>query len=217
MKLYIPKPGDEPKKSTAKTSSDPLLNPFTILVDSAEQQPFTFTGFHADADRKGRELIVALGINLFPRNLGRHPDSLGDYSTLEGLGRCHVERKSQADAYGTILGFAKLVDGQPIKDTERRKRFERELANLSNIEAAAVVVECSEGQLFDEAPEYDLGKKTAELNRKILHRSLIAWRQDYAAQWIFCDTRRLAEETTFRFLERFYEKHRTKQKRKSSK
>ena len=217
MKLYIPSPGDQPKKSTAKTSADPLFNPFTILVDTAEQQPYLFTGLHADADRKSRALVVAPGINLFRANLGRYPNSLGDYTLAEFMGRCHIERKSQEDAYGTILGFSKIVEGQAIGDTERRKRFESELVNLSNIEAGCVIVECSEGRLYDEAPEYDLGKKTAALNRKILHRSLIAWRQDYPAKWIFCDTRRLAEETAFRFLERFFDKHRTKRQSNASK
>jgi len=163
-----------------------VMNPFTILIDSAEQNPFTFLHFHADADRKNRPLIVPTDW----RPLGRHPESLGDYSIEGFIGRCHVERKSMEDAHGTILGW----DG-------RRERFERELENLSRLDAALVVVECSLETLCRQAPTH---KQTAQQNSKTLHRSIIAFQQDYSVRWLFCDTRRLAEQTTFRFFERYW-------------
>lgn len=206
----VPDLSDEPTRADVSTSDEPLLNPFTILIDTAEQHGFTFTDIHADADRRNRLLVVTPGINLIRESLGRHPNSLGDYSIAGYVGRCHVERKSMDDAHGTILGWT-----EGGGDHNRRERFEQELANLSNVECAAVVVECTLGELLARAPEYDQGRKTAACNRKILHRSIIAYMQDYpGVAWFFCDHRRHAEVTTFRFLERYYEKHRPKKRRK---
>lgn len=209
MDVTVPYPESATARAAVHRSSDPEFNPFTILVDSAEQHAFTFQGIYADADRGGRELVISPGANLVRQCLGRHPNSLGDYSVQGFVGRCHVERKSMDDAHGTILGFTSSGNA----DRGRRERFERELANLANIEAGCVVVECSFGELLQNAPEHDLGKKTGLCNRKILHRSIIAWQQDYAVPWFFCDDRRHAELTTFRWLERFWKKHKPKKGR----
>jgi hypothetical protein len=175
--------------------------PFTIYVDPAEQQPFTFQGFHTDAAEGNRPLIVPTE----PRALGRHPVGLGDYSLDCGLGRCHVERKSMADAHGTILGFTANGDG-----VSRRQRFEQELENLSELAAGLVVVECTFADAIRLAPE--TGHRSAAQNAKVLYRSLIAYQQDYGVKWIFADGRRLAEQVTFRWLERFARKQREAQK-----
>lgn len=162
--------------------------PFTILIDTAEQQPFSFAGMRGDADVGYRPIIVPTESHC----LGRYPDSLGDYSLSGGKGRCHVERKSMADAHGTILGWG-----------ERRDRFEKELSNLSEIESGAVVVECSFGELIRCAPE--LPKTSAAKNAKSLFRSVISFQQRFSVPWIFCDSRRLAEQATFRWLSRWHE------------
>jgi hypothetical protein len=168
-----------------------VLCPFTIYVDTAEQEPFTFAGMRADADQQHRPLVVITE----SRALGRHPDSLGDYSLDSGLGRCHIERKSMKDAQGTILGFG---------DGGRRERFERELSNLSNMVASCVIVECSYAALLQNAPVTT--HRTAQQNAKTLARSLVAFQQDYRVPWFFCDSRRLAELACFRWLARFHEK-----------
>lgn len=167
-----------------------IVTPFTILIDSAEQQPFAFLGLHADADEQRRPLIVKTEW----RPLGRHPDSLGDYSVDGFVGRCHVERKSLEDCQGTILGF----DG-------RRERFEQELANLAQIESPLVVVEATLQTVISQIGSH--GKKPAKDKAKILSRSILAYIQDYKVPFLFCDGRRLAEIATFRFLERFYRKN----------
>lgn len=213
MDVTIPYPESAPARAAVHRSADPEFCQFTILVDTAEQAPFTFQNIYADADRHGRELVISPGVNLVRQCLGRHPNSLGDYSLQGFVGRCHVERKSMDDAHGTILGFTKKVDGVPQSDFGRRERFERELANLANIEAGCVVVECSLGELLQSAPEYDLGRKTGRCNRKILSRSINAWLQDYGVPWLFCDDRRHAELATFRWLERFWKKHKPKKGR----
>lgn len=172
-----------------------IVTPFTILIDSAEQQPFAFLGMKADADQQGRPLIVQTEW----RPLGRHPDQLGDYSVDGFVGRCHVERKSLEDCQSTILGFG-----------DRRERFEQELANLAAIESAMVVVEATFQNVIQFVPER--GKKPAKDKAKILTRSILAYMQDYKVPFLFCDGRRLAEIATFRFLERFYRKHSQKNK-----
>ena len=182
--------------------------PFTILVDSMEQQPFGFVDIVADATETPADLKkmitsgeidredVKLSVPTKYQALGV---GKGDYSLKGWKGHCNIERKSMDDAHGTILGWG-----------DRRERFERELENLSVMECAAVVVECSLGQLLAEAPSH--GKKTANENRKILHRQVLSWQQTYRIPWHFCDNRGLAEVTTFRILQRFWKKKVSKPK-----
>jgi hypothetical protein len=175
-----------------------IVLPFTVLIDSAEQSPFTFQGLRSDAADGGRPLIVPYEFT----SLGRHPDSFGDYSLdspIGGRGHCHVERKSMEDAHSTILGWAKKGE-----DIGRRDRFEKELERLSEIAAALVVVECSFTTLVAKAPQY--GQRSAALNAKTIHRSVLAWMQDYKVPWAFCDGRRHAEKATFDWLRRWYTK-----------
>lgn len=176
-----------------------VLCPFVVLIDTAEQHPFSFQGMRSSDDRP---LIV----NTEFRSLGRFPDSLGDYSLDTGVGRCHVERKSMEDAHGTFLGWTKKGE-----DVGRRDRFESELEKLSEMEAGLVIIECSFTDLIRLAPQY--GRRSAQQNAKTLHRSIIAWNQDFAVNWLFCDGRRVAEQTTFQWLERWDRKDREERKR----
>lgn len=174
-----------------------IICPFTVLIDTAEQSPFTFQNLRTDADQHGRPLIVPTK----SQALGRFPDSLGDYSIdspIGGYGRCHVERKSMADAHATFLGWARKGE-----DTGRRERFERELELLSEMEAGLVVVECSFTQLVANAPQW--GVRTAAQNAKALHRSVLAWQRRYAVQWCWADDRRMAEKSAFQWLRGWYD------------
>lgn len=187
--------------------------PFKILIDSAEQQPFSFRGIFDDGfytdifgDKKRRELIVQTDGPRPGLSLGRHPDSLGDYSVDGFVGRVGVERKSMADLQSTILGWTRAGE-----EAGRRERFERELHNLAKIEAGLVVVECDFNDVILHAPEY--GKKTKAENAKILCRSIFSYMQDYKTPWLFAGGRRMAEVATFRFLERFVRKHTTEEKK----
>lgn len=181
--------------------------PFTIFIDSAETQPFTFQGIPNDRDSAGtyrdqfgdkhqRAFVVPTEW----RSLGRYPNSLGDYSIDGGVGRCHVERKSLEDLHGTLLGFARHDDG-----ASRRERFESELANLSKIEAAMVVVEADFADVVRYAPEW--GKRTQQQNAKTLARTIIAYQQDFpAVSWMFAGSRRMAEMVTYRWFARWWDK-----------
>lgn len=174
-----------------------IIFPCAVLIDTAETQPFTFHGLRCDADQQHRPLIVKTEW----RALGRHPDSLGDYSLDGYVGRCHVERKSVKDFQGTLMEFGQ--DG-------RRERFESELSNLEKLEAAAVVVEGTLLRAITVQHEY--GKKPSQEAAKLLMRSVLAYQQDYDVPWLFCDDRRMAEVATFRFLERFWRKDQEKRK-----
>jgi len=176
-------------KKTTTSTSDPLICPFVILVDSAEQTPFEFRGIRSDANHGRRRYLVERQW----RSLGRHPNQLGDYSIDGCVGECHVERKSVADCQGTILGWG-----------GSRDRFEQELANLSRLRASLVVVEGSlEAVLRTENPRRATPHPVIA---KQLLRSIIAFQQDYKVPWLFCDSRRMAEIATFRFLERYWRK-----------
>jgi hypothetical protein len=192
----------------------PIDTPFTILIDSAEQHPFDFAGIRADADKKYR----LWNVRREWRPLGRHPDSLGDYS-LDGFTRSdwpglilpgqltpaiHIERKSVEDCQATILGFARDGEGK-----SRRERFEQELSNLQSIGdaggAALVIVEGTFQYVVQSIQPR--GVKPAEHLAKSLARSIFAYMMDFRVPWIFADGRREAEVITFRFLERFWRKY----------
>lgn len=174
-------------RAPAAKSTDPLACPFVVLVDDREQMPYAFAGLHADSAQKYRPLVITT-------ERRRLTDMHGDYQ-IKGLEDiASIERKSIEDAQGTILGFGE----------GRRERFEIELANLAAMEAAAVVVEGEFGELICDAPETP--RKTAAQNAKTLYRTVLAWQQDFRVPWIFCSSRRNAEETCFRLLERFWRK-----------
>jgi len=180
-------------------TTEPYKLAWTIVVDSAESQPFTFQNLHADADQQNRPLIVPTAW----QSLGRHPHSKGDYSILGMTDRVGVERKSMDDAWGTVLGWES--DYQTQRELPgRRQRFEKELENLAKLEASMVVVEATFNDCLRLIPQW--GKKDTKTNAKIFLRSVLAYMQDYKVPWLFCDGRRLAEVATFRFLERFWRK-----------
>jgi len=180
-----------------ESGQTPFDNPFVILIDSAEQQPWTFKGLKCDANRHYRPLAVKTEW----KSLGRHPHGMGDYSIQGYEGLCHVERKSLQDCQGTILGWPKTVDGEQIAGIGRRKRFEQELRNLEHIRCSAVIVEATCDRVFQHVGSH--GKKSRETNAKILFRSILAYQQDYRVPWYFCDGRELAEIVCFRLMERF--------------
>jgi hypothetical protein len=179
-------------------TSAPLTTEFTILVDSQEKHPFRFTGLSTDSHKNYRPLHVQFRWEA----LGK---SKGDYS-IDGhqpnqaknvdpsAPRVSVERKSIEDCIGTVIDFR-----------ERRERFERELETLASIDSACVIVEGTMHAVMAAVEQH--GKKTREENIKTLYRSWIAFQQDYrGVPWFFCDDRRLAEITCFRWLERFWRK-----------
>lgn len=190
-----------------RTKSEPYRVKFTVLIDSAETMPFTFTGITGDAKHDYRKLIVPTRFC----SLGRYPNSKGDYS-IEGYSdQIGVERKSLEDVQATVLGW----DTEYERKEElagRREKFECELANLAKLESPLVVVEATFNECLRQMKQW--GEKSPEENAKNFHRSILAFCQDYKVPWLFFDSRRHAEVATFRFLYRFWDKRRPKRSRK---
>lgn len=185
-------------------SDAPIYAPFTIVIDSAEQQPFTFTGLRADAAKNYAPLIVRTEVS----SLGRYPNSLGDYTIAGYEGRCHIERKSLGDAVSTFLGFGDRG--------EQRTRFTSELANLAAIQSAggsaAVVIEANFSQVWHAAPRTP--NRTLEQNQASIRWQVRAWQQQFpAVQWLWCDGRREAEEEAYWWFRRWWDGERKREKK----
>lgn len=182
--------------------------PFTILVDKAEQHPFSFQGIKGDADVDGAVLHIptreeSLGVHSTDPDTGeRSYEPRGDYS-IEGMkDLVTIERKSVKDCSATLLGW----EG-------RRERFAEQLMVMECFWRAAVVVEGTFGQVLREIDQY--GIKSAELNRKIVGRTYHSWAMRHSVQWFFYDDRRMAEVYTFRILQKAHKEYQEWQKREA--
>jgi hypothetical protein len=161
-----------------------VVTPFTVLIDNQEKIPFSFQGITADSDQNYRPLIVpTVVVSMGPTH--------GDYSLQGFEGQVHVERKGVGDAIGTFLARG-----------ERHDRWLATLEFLASVSTAAVVVECTLGKMIKEV--VSRGSRSVEDLRKTLHRQVLAWEQDYRVPFVFCDTPRLAELSTFSILNRHY-------------
>lgn len=156
--------------------NDPLEWPGIIVIDTREQLPFGFTHLRADAHDQCRPLQV---------HTVRATLKQGDYSILGHEKDIALERKSLSDLYSTI--------------SQSRDRFVRELERLAIYPTAGIVVEADWNQILTEPPPH------SRLPPKTVYRSIIAWSQRYPrVHWWMMGSRRLAEVTTFRILERFW-------------
>jgi len=190
----------ETKLGTIQVSDEDnsVVCPFTIIVDAQEKHPWTFQGFRTDSDLGERRPIL---VRTKVAGLGA---THGDYTMAGFEGVCHIERKSKEDAMGTILGWG-----------DRRERFKATLEFLASIKVAAVVIECTFGDLVNSAESR--GVKSIAENRLILHRQVLAWATDYRVPFIFSDDRRFAEANAFRIMARCYSKQITSQKKSEKK
>ena len=109
----------------------------------------------------------------------------GDYSIFGYENQITVERKSKADAYGSI--------------GRGRTRFVKELERLSEIDYSAIVVEASLSN-FVEPPQF------SQLNPKSAINSLLAWSIRYGVHVYFADNRVMGNLLTLRILERYWKK-----------
>lgn len=161
----------------------PLPCPFTVIIDTREQAPFTFTELLADASQQNADGTRLIAVPMAWRAL-----RAGDYSIDGWENRIAIERKSPADLFGTLGA--------------RRKQFEREHERLAEIIAeggwAAVVIESNWTEMLRRPPEH------SRLKPKTAFRTSIAWSRRYGVPWVTCDSRRLAEVWTFRALESFW-------------
>ena len=99
--------------------------PLVILVDTREQDPWTFPAFIGR--REARRPIV----------VREHGQKVGDYTSELLLGIATIERKSPTDFMQTI--------------TYDRERWDREVARFARYERAAIVVEGERGECAEVA------------------------------------------------------------------
>lgn len=159
----------------AKSKIDCVVCPFTVIVDTREQHPFSFRDIKADAPHKGIPFIVKTSAKGL---------STGDYS-IEGLeAEIAIERKGKPDLFNCM--------GQD------RTRFEEQIKRLNEMPFAALVIEANWESIW-------AGTPNSRLLPKSIHRTVIAWQQRYPrVHWWPCPTRQFAEATTFRILERYW-------------
>lgn len=163
---------------------EPVMCPFTVLVDTREQLPYSLRGFQADCRAYGQSRVKG-GEDLVVMSR-RATLATGDY-TVEGLeGVCAVERKSLSDFY--------LCCGH------ERERFEAELERLAKLQWAAVVIEATLEEIACEPPPL------SQLLSKAAYRSVVTWSVRYC-QVIPAGPRELAEVTVFRLLERCWKEY----------
>lgn len=116
----------------------------------------------------------------------------GDYSVSGYEDSVCVERKSHADL------FSSLGTG--------RKRFERELQRMSELEYAAIVIEAGLPDLLRQPP-------FSQMNPKSVVNTLVSWSIKYGVHVFFAQDRRHARALTYRILEKFHRNVREREKR----
>lgn len=152
------------------------VTPFTVVIDTREQLPFSFAGIRTDAVQ-GRLPVAVQTV--------RYGLTSGDYSLAGFERQVALERKSLADLFSTL--------GQ------NRLRFQDELDRLQSYDLAAVVCEQDWEDVLLRPPE------RSQLRPKTVFRSVVAWQLRYPkVHWWFCPGRDFAEAVTFRLLERFW-------------
>lgn len=179
-----------------KEKTSPVL-PFTIVRDVNESAPYHFTGIPSDASDNcnGLPWVVPI-VTKSLWSMGRIPIALdllkepvlkgyADYS-IQGMEHLiSIERKSLTDLYSTL--------------GSRRYEFECEIARLSRLEFAAVVIEADWNTILFDPPA------SSRLNPKTVSRTVLSWSIRYPnVHWFTCVDRRHGELTTFQLLRQFW-------------
>jgi hypothetical protein len=160
-------------------------SPFTVLIDSREQHPYSFQGILSDFKDDRRP------INVKTERRGLY---VADYAIKE-LDGIAIERKSLDDLVGSLATVPK------------RENFEGRLIKIAEtLSYGAIVVECNSSDLFIPG-----SFKHSLLNPKTIYRTYLSWSQRYPiVHWFFCQDRDFAEQTTYRILEKFWDHNRAK-------
>lgn len=167
--------GDRRKKPRIDPASNPITNPFTVLVDTREQAPWDFSGLEGGGPQAGRPLIVETRVETL---------ASGDYSIAGCEARMAIERKSVADWFGSI--------------GKGRERFEREMERLSKLDFAAVVIEGGWHEIVLEPPS------NTKVTGKMSSKTIASWCQRYGVHFFPMTSRRHAELFTFSLLEMYW-------------
>ena len=200
MKVSLPPqaaPRSTPETRARNTSDKPYTTPFSIIVDTRETAPFTFSSLRANSSRSYRPLNIPIVRTCL---------TTGDYSLvnfsapspLNAFRSIVIERKSLADLFGSLAG----------PDGERRKRFKAEHERMQadyilHGGQAHVVIE---GR-YDELDEFYEKNNQRGSTPEAVRSTHVRWTGRYGVLWHFAGSRTEAEKLTFRLLEHFYELH----------
>lgn len=151
---------------------------FTILYDSLEQKPYTFSNIIGDAKDDHAPILV----KTVKKRL-----KVADYSIL-GLESIAIERKSKEDL------FSSVANGQ------KRENFIERLRKMqSTLRFGAVVIEAYKQDIFDNPPIH------TSLNPKTVYRSTLSWAIQFPLiHWMWARDRDEAEQITYRLLEKYW-------------
>lgn len=168
-------------------SDDAVDSPFVILVDSNEQLPYTFNNICGDYRNDYSPIRVRTIRKRLP---------VADYAISGVPGIC-VERKSKGDLFGSFA------------DSAKRDNFVDRLRKIQEgYEFGAVMIECYPSEILNDPPAH------SSLNPKTIVRSIMSWQQQFPLiHWWFSEDRSMAEQMTYRILEKFYQ-HKTELKYK---
>ncbi len=177
-------PSASPIRSTpatvaANTSTRPYIPPFTIIVDTREGAPFTFTGMREDSRHDYRSRFVAV------EHQGLRT---GDYSIKGYTDRVTVERKSLPDLFASLGGIG----------GKRRENFQAEhermahYVNFGNF--AHVVIEANRADAWLNTPAH-----SGLCYRAVLGYEL-SWFRKYGVRWWWAGGRAEAEVLTYDLL-----------------
>lgn len=163
----------------APTAVELIPTPYTVVIDTREQRPFSFTAPLRIA-RQRRTFAVQTTVATL---------TSGDYSLVGFETRVAVERKSVADLFSTL--------------SAGRARFERELDRLnSTYERAAIVIEEEWSKIFLEPP------KRSQLPPRTVFMSVVSFQEKYPrVHWWTLPGRACAEACTIRILDKFWREH----------
>lgn len=163
-------------------------SPFVVLVDSAEQLPYTWPNLRADVDEGGGLIYVHRRTeNIKP----------GDYS-IDGYQKMvKVERKTKSDLFGTL--------------TAGRRRFVKEMQAFREYDIAWIVIEAEPHELFLGSPWAPNAKP-----RSII-RTWMSWTLKYPnVHWSCWPGRDVAENVTYQLLRMWWKKRVEEPRRESA-
>jgi DNA excision repair protein ERCC-4 len=145
----------------------------TVIVDTREQTPWNLSRFNVTTIRGTLQE--------------------GDYALKDAPCAVALERKSEADYYGTLFG-------SDANKASRWDRFTRELERLAAYDYAAIIVESSPHQ-------FDSPYRPTRAATPALYARTTSILTDYRIPVIFAGTRAAAETLAVHLLARQYLRH----------
>lgn len=162
----------------------PIDSPFTIVVDSNEQLPYTFSDIKGDF----RDDYAPIRVRTIKKAVRAGNKRVGDYALLEVPGIA-IERKSKADLFSSV------------SDTAKRENFIERLRVMSaNLKCGAVIIECYQSEIFNDPPPF------TKLSPTAVYRSTLSWGIQFPLiHWHWAEDRESAEQLAYRLLEKYYQ------------